>query len=202
MLPTSCSGDSGQFAFFEVAFDSIFFAQDNLYFWVEGERNVPDAIWGVDKEAGGYALVSHTEAVDILSAPVGGTVSLERDDVFESEEYIYSREEQWLVRSGFGAEGPEPLFEIPESGDDAMVFLVIQNEFYSTSSEGALWYAKVAPSPTEPAIIEERGRYDDDDYTGFIAADEDAVYWKAGADPSMRTSDGDPLALFRTCRIK
>ena len=52
------------------------------------------------------------------------------------------------------------------------------------------------------AIIEQRGRFDDDDYNGFIAADEDAVYWKAGADPSMRTSDGDPLALFRTCRLK
>jgi hypothetical protein len=29
--------------------------------------------------------------------------------------------------------------------------------------------------------------------------DGDAVYWQAGADPDLRTSDGEALALIRTC---
>ena len=70
-----------------------------------------------------------------------------------------------------------------------------------TNSLGELWYARVAPTPTVPVLLERRGRYDDDDYEGLIAADEDAVYWIAGVDPTMRTTDGDPLALFRACRI-
>lgn len=78
--------------------------------------------------------------------------------------------------------------------------VVVDGDLYASSNLGRLWV--VPRSPDEPArMLEQHGSYDDDDYNPPIQVDADAVYWQAGVDFVERTTDGDPLALYRSCRI-
>lgn len=100
----------------------------------------------------------------------------------------------------YSSESNEEILWAPEvvvgtSDGDGPISASIDGVTYSTSSTGELTLTHAAVT----TVVERRGHWDDDDYRSFIAVDADAVYWLAG--PLLDgTSDGDPLALFRTCR--
>jgi hypothetical protein len=96
--------------------------------------------------------------------------------------------------------GPaEHLFEFI---DELVPFTLIvdDSECYLTDGHGTLWRAEVWPVATDPVLVEQRGAFDDDDRCEVIGIDDDAVYWFAGVDPALRSSDGVPIGLYRTCR--
>lgn len=70
---------------------------------------------------------------------------------------------------------------------------------YWTGADGILSGATVRNG--SPRVLDSAGGSDcDDDYEGLaVAADETGVYWIAG-EPGQRTSDEQPLTLYRTCR--
>src|SRR5690606_31819457 len=86
--------------------------------------------------------------------------------------------------------------------DEELEAIVIDQELYAVSDRGRLWFAALSSSEQQPRILEQRGAYDDDDYASHIAVDADAVYWQAGVGTAQRTTDGDPLALYRSCRVR
>lgn len=78
--------------------------------------------------------------------------------------------------------------------------VVVDNEFYAASDTGQLWVLDLSDD-SAPRVIDRHGAYDDDDYEPLILVDSEAVYWQAGVDFVQRTTDGDPIALYRSCRI-
>ncbi len=93
----------------------------------------------------------------------------------------------------------ERLGSVLES--EELAAIVVERELYAVSDRGRLWFADLSSAQTEPRQLERHGAYDDDDYDSHIGTDADAVYWQAGLDFVSRTSDGAPLALYRTCRV-
>jgi len=206
---TECNGPSGYLVAFTHTshFYYMVMQEADILIWVGSNRGTA---WRVAKTTGGLTFVP-TLNVDFfqqaqLNSPItsAGFVAHHRSrPCGGGDNFIYDTKDGRLIRRPQGAlaeEGEKDLFEFPQTGGTS-VYLVSGSDFYATGELGDLWHAKVWPKPTEPVLVEDRGAWDDDDYSSLIGIDHDAVYWTAGASPDRRASSGGvPLALYRTCR--
>jgi hypothetical protein len=165
-------------------------------------RNDDEATWVVSKRDGLISLVT-AGAGDVfdgerepLEVSAGGAVVAHSGTLDAGDGYTYSIDAYWFVRTPTTGGSSEALFPIEE----ASTFIPFDGAYFGVTREGLLSYVPLATEPTEPTPIEQRGAFDDEDYPATMGLDEDAIYWFAGSDSTLRTSDDDPLALFRTCR--
>ncbi len=168
---------------------------------------VGEMAWSVDKATGALSILEsldrgffEREDSDYTATSAGVVSHRNYGPRDFGDGYIYEVSDGWLTRVSNNGGAMEPLFEKP-STETFEAFVVFDSEFYGTNEDGELWHARVLPEPTAAVLLEQRGTWDDDDYSALIGMDRDAVYWEAGADIKLRTINGDdPLALYRTCR--
>lgn len=205
-LLAECNGPSGLLALFTSAIERMILLEESVYLLVDSSGSGRNEIWSVDKRAGAYQLLTVGSATffpdPLLEDAVvtsGGVVAYGSRACDGRDGYTYVVEGDELVRIPNNGGAAQPLFQFSDALSP-FALIVHDSECYFTAPDGTLWHAEVWPVATDPVLVEQRGAYDDDDYIEVIGMDEDAVYWFAGADPTLRTSDGDPIALYRTCR--
>jgi hypothetical protein len=165
-------------------------------------RGEDQATWTESKRDGSVALITAGAAAlfegeeESLVVSEGGAVAAGAGPLAAGDGFAYSLEREWLVRTSVTEGSSEALF----SAEEAFAFIAYDGAYFGATQGGVLSYAPLALDSVEPVALEQRGTFDDDDYPATIGLDQDAVYWLAGSDPALRASDGDPLALFRTCR--
>ncbi len=100
-----------------------------------------------------------------------------------------------MVVPGYDTYAPHYDYEWREYRSAA----IVKNYVYFSNTDGELWRVPIRETIGEPTVLETRGGYDDDDYEGWVTADDTAIYWLAGPTAGQRASDDDPVAVFRTC---
>jgi hypothetical protein len=199
-LPAECNGRSGRLALFSEAVGRLRLASDEVFVLV-GMR-AEQTTWSVSKADGSVSLIDvgvaspfDAETEPFVVSEHGAVVDAEGPLPAE-DGFTYALEGEWLVRTPSTGGSAEPLF----SADRTFAFIVFDGAYVGVTDTGVLTHAWLTDEPVEPVALEQRGAFDDDDYAAIQGIDEDAAYWSAGSDPLLRTSDGDPLALYRTCR--
>jgi hypothetical protein len=185
--------------------------EDAVYIWVDPKRADPlnnpgpeEVLWRVDKKTRGLTVVPDASQVipetalvkveEKTSPQISGAYSFTVKGSALGDDHLC------LYRIPLAGGPPEMVFAFPPSGRGTSWFIVVGDDFYGTDNDGSLWHASALPGGAPPALIEQRGAYDDDDYSPLLGADRDVVYWQAGADPDLYTADGAPMMLFRKCR--
>lgn len=201
-LATECNGPSGNLALFDAAVRRLRLGPEEVFVLVgQGEEQ---AIWAVNKRdaslsfvtAGAASLFDLDEdnplAVSTGGAVVDGASALNAGDGFRYE----MDRTGTLIRTPIAGGPGQALFSV--SG--LFAFITFDGAYFDVTDDGLLSHAALFDEPVTRVALEQRGSFDDDDYSAIMGIDRDAVYWFAGSEPALRTSDGDPLALFRTCR--
>jgi hypothetical protein len=121
-----------------------------------------------------------------------------RTDSVTDGVYEYRGGSEGLAR--VSADGTSVAVAAPENVcDECFAITLRRGALYWTGADGILMGAPVGTGL--PWVLDQAGGSDcDDDYEGLaVAADDTGIYWIAG-DPGQRTSDEQPLTLYRTCR--
>jgi hypothetical protein len=85
------------------------------------------------------------------------------------------------------------------STDEAFGFEVVGQHVYWTSSDGTLSRSPANPSTAPTELLEQRGSFDDDDYSPLLEVDDERIYWQAGPVVGEHRSDREPLGLYYRC---
>jgi len=114
-----------------------------------------------------------------------------------SGDFVYFSHEDDIYRLTENGSSLEIIGDTREAGDGA--FTVTESTVFWSGDKGILYANDNADGDPLGETLDQRGAWDNDDYEPMIAADDVAVYWVAGPDPAVRSSDGDPLSLFVAC---
>lgn len=201
-LARECNGPSGRLALFDAGVRRLRLGDEEVFVLVgSGEQQ---AIWAVSKRDASLSFVTASAASvfdldeeDPLTVSTGGAVVDGRGALNAGDGFMYEMDRtDTLVRTPIAGGPGQALFSV--SG--LFVFITFDGAYFDVTGEGLLSYAALSDEPVTRVALEQRGSFDDDDYSETLGVDRDAVYWFAGSETALRTSDGDPLALFRTCR--
>lgn len=97
------------------------------------------------------------------------------------------------------AGGPaELVMAAPDDLYDEDATRVVGDHLYWITHGGKLWRAALGQA-ARPELLDQRGAYDRGDYPSLLAIDERTIYWQAGPDTDVRTSDQEPLGLYYYC---
>jgi hypothetical protein len=200
-LATECNGPSGNLALFDAAVSRLRLGPEEVFVLVG--RGAEQAIWAVNKRdaslsfvtAGAAGLFDHDED-DPLAISTGGAVVDRLRALNAGDGFMYEYRTETLIRTPIAGGPSQALFSVT----GLVAFITFDGAYFDVTDDGLLSHAALSEEPVTRVALEQRGSFDDDDYSAIMGIDRDAVYWFAGSEPALRTSDGDPLALFRTCR--
>jgi hypothetical protein len=115
------------------------------------------------------------------------------------ERYVYRLDQTDLEIVRLHRDGSTRTFLARiDSASDSFAIAIHGPWLYWTSSTGGLH--KVPKAGGAVAVqLASFGAYDDDDYRGLLAVDNDGVFFLTGP-PGARAHDSDPLWLVHTCR--
>lgn len=200
-VPGDCPGPSGAFALLESEFDRLVIGVDSLFLISASAALRSDEgriawAWQVDKLTARLRLVP---LADVVAAPSSYVADSNRGGGYGADADAYFRLDDYLMRASSAAESSR-ILPLPDADDQCSTFVVAGSEFYASSSAGSLWRAPLEPSTSQPTLEEQRGAYDDDDYSPLLGIDAQAVYWQAARGFSERV-DAERLTLFRNCRM-
>lgn len=199
---------------------NLIVADDALYFLRDGHVNVMDlgdtsecneldAARQFVADADGYYFMSERDANDELlfaganlygerrweSRLPAGSDLLGFDGNFVY--YLVSDENESRLQRRDKSEKGDELVTTSTLLDDEMNLAADHDDVF-WSLQGSLYHVRIGKG-TAAELVSKQGKYDVDDYGGFILIDADYVYWQANVDTKPH-DDRDPLPILRTCR--